>query len=289
MSQTCFHSWLRANINEPSLSFLRLLPRFYSCPLLALHGAQLLCCAAQSGRFLRRRTFWCWWGQRLQPAPHTWPPQGQQVRSCDNPVRIAAWRAYVCPPERLKLRACSRAYVCSRVEFFFAVIDGRLVCHLMVNNGIFRFSLRGWKTHCMLYLAFLSHFQACTVYARARAFMIMFEHVHSHSHLSVHVCVHRDECAICPRGGQRPTPAGDLQRASLHKEKRWNREQRGLTPPPDIVISSFSHHIEERRERTIHSTHTLLRSSTVSSFSKQKKEKNQRAERRGEGGTGWKI
>lgn len=60
----------------------------------------LNCCfyAAWSGRaalhrFLRSQTFWCWWGQRLQPAPHTWPPQGQKVRFYDNPAGIATWHA----------------------------------------------------------------------------------------------------------------------------------------------------------------------------------------------------
>ena len=115
--------------------FLHLCPpvKFLSPGLLiALQQAQLVCrapcCAAWSGRaalhrFLRRQTFWCWWGQRLQPAPHTWPPQGRQVRSCDNPVHIDA---YVCPllePESWKLCACFQACVGFHVEFFAAMLS----------------------------------------------------------------------------------------------------------------------------------------------------------------------
>lgn len=57
------------------------------------------------------------------------------------------------------------------------------------------------------------------------------------------------------KGFGRPTPAGDLQRASLSCEKerieRGEMKQRaeGLTPPSDVVISSFSHHIEEEGEQ----------------------------------------
>lgn len=54
-------------------------------------------------------------------------------------------------------RSC--LHVCAPASFF-AVTDGCLVCHLMVNKAFSRFWLSGWKTRCMLYLAdcSLSHF-----------------------------------------------------------------------------------------------------------------------------------
>lgn len=87
----------------------------------------------------------------------------------------------------------------------------------------------------------------------------------------------------------RPPPAA-LHRASSAKAKtqretRWNKEQRGLTPPPDIVISSFSHYIEETREQC--SAHGAAQSALSAKRKSRRRKKNQRAEE--QGGTGWEI
>lgn len=56
-------------------------------------------------------------------------------------------------------------------------------------------------------------------------------------------------CNLSQGGFRRPTPAGDLPRASHScgetRTEEMKRSAEGLTPPPDIVIPSFSHHIEE--------------------------------------------
>lgn len=296
VSQTCYHGWWWPDISESSLRFPPL------CPfLLSLQKAQLLRCAAWSGRvalrrFLRRQTFWCWWGQRRQPAPHTWPPQGQQVRSFDNPVRIAAWCSYVCPrlkPEKLPACLCACVFSCwvfllLRMAAWFAT---------------------WWLTRLFPGFDWADgKHAACCIWQRAPylifmlvqgAFMWMFWCVHAyariiHIHIVVCRCVHTGmSVQFVPEGVKRPTPAGDLQRASLSSgeartenegEEMKQRTEGSLSPPPDIVISSFSHHIEEEGNNTPHtrSLGALAESSTVSSFSEQKKEekKSKRREAR---------
>lgn len=192
----------------------------------------------------------------------------------------------------VKLHACFFAAV--PPTFLKECVNPKFLCWLL-----------GWNIHCILYLAdsFLFNFHACAGFVRAFMWVCKLAHIYASIQTDIlvcmGVCVYNNECAICPSGSKRPTPAGDRQTASLssgkvrtESEMGWNREQRGLTLPPDIVISSFSHHIGEEGNNTLHtcSLGALAESSTVSSFSKQKKEKNQRAERRaGEGSTGWKI
>lgn len=78
-----------------------------------------------------------------------------------------------------------------------------------------------------------------------------FTWVCPHSHLSVYVGT-RLSVHLYHWGSKRFTPAEGLQRTSLSSAKVGNRierrdetEQRGLSPPPDIFLSSFSHHTEE--------------------------------------------
>lgn len=69
------------------------------------------------------------------------------------------------------------------------------------------------------------------------------------------------------------------------REEMKQRTEGSLSPPPDIVISSFSHHIEEGGNNTQHTRllGALPESSTVSSFSGQKKEKKKSKRREARG------
>lgn len=136
------------------------------------------------------------------------------------------------------------------------------------------------------------------VYARARTFMWMFEHRHvcARIYANILACmrVHRKmEYAFCPRRCRmahtcrRPAESITVIRRSENRErereKRWNREQRGLTPPPDIVISSFSHHTEEEENNAQHRhlEHSLTAAQSALSANRRKRKiKEQRGEER---------
>lgn len=134
------------------------------------------------------------------------------------------------------------------------------------------------------------------VYARARTFMWMFEHRHvcARIYANILVCmrVHRKmEYAFCPRRCRmahtcrRPAESITVIRRSENREReeRWNREQRGLTPPPDIVISSFSHHTEEEENNAQHRhlEHSLSAAQSALSANRRKRKiKEQRGEER---------
>lgn len=94
-----------------------------------------------------------------------------------------------------------------------------------------------------------------------------------------------------PKCVERPALAESI--TTTWRERKGEREMKqrtqGLTPPTDIVISSFSHHIEDEGNNEQHtcSLGGLTKSSTVSSFSKQKKgekikERDKQKEGRGE-------
>ena len=102
-----------------------------------------------------------------------------------------------------------------------------------------------------------------------------------------------------PEEVNRPTPAGDLQRASLSsgraREQRGRRdetENRGVAlHPQTLLFQAFLIILRKKEGNNTHHTHTrslgaLAESSTVSSFSKQKKEeksKSREARRRRDG------
>ncbi len=109
--------------------------------------------------------------------------------------------------------------------------------------------------------------------------------MHLHSHLSVYVCVHRDECAICPSGGQkahtcrRSAESITVIWRSENRERRDETENRGVSlRSQTLLFQAFLIILRKTGNNTwhTHSLGALTESSTVSSFSKQKKEKNQR-------------
>lgn len=106
---------------------------------------------------------------------------------------------------------------------------------------------------------------------------------------------HGGGCAICPRGGQkthtcrRSAQSITVIWSSKNRESRDETENRGVSlRPQTLLFQAFL--IILRKKGTIHSTQTdfggLTESSTVSSFSKQKKEKisKSREARRGRDG-----
>ena len=165
----------------------------------------------------------------------------------------------------------------------------------MVNSGVFQFYLFGWK--CCI----SSYFCTCSEYAHTMAFLWLCDLLHVcmnlHAHLSLYMCVcaHREKCAIYPRGGQKaPTCRRSAESITVvwksknrEREKRWNIEQRGLTPPPDIVIASFSHHIAEERNNTQHThslgAHTEQHSQLFQQTEEREKSKNREGKRRRDG------
>lgn len=116
-----------------------------------------------------------------------------------------------------------------------------------------------------------------------------------YSFILVCVRIPRNERAICPKEAQK---GRTCRRSAENINVMWiseNRERKEmkqrtevLTPPPDIVISSFSHQTEEEENNAQHirSLGELTGSSSVYSLRKDKKgKKNQRAERWGQAGT----
>lgn len=166
--------------------------------------------------------------------------------------------------------------------------------HLMVS--VFRF----WNTHCMANMAsylISMLYNICTcksLYLNLWACICLCPH--TSQCVCVRVCVHKYECAICLKSC---TPAVGLQRVSLSsvearkgREKRWKkRTERSPFTPQILFFQAFL--ITLRKKGTMHSTHIHLEHSLCEQHSQlcqqQKKEENQRAERRGKGGIGWKI
>ena len=128
--------------------------------------------------------------------------------------------------KRLNMSASLNSCVCFNVRFY--VINS----HLMVNKDVFRFLRQEWKTHCLLYLTdgFLSHF-FCSI---STCYSL---YVSSWAGMNVQ---------FVSKGLRRPTPAGDLQTASLscgetrtERQKRWNREQRVSLHPQTLLFQAF--------------------------------------------------
>lgn len=103
-----------------------------------------------------------------------------------------------------------------------------------------------------------------------------------YSFILVCVRIPRNERAICPKEAQK---GRTCRRSAENINVMWISENRGrkemkqrtevLTPPPDIVISSFSHQTEEEGNNAQHirSLGELTGSSSVYSLRKDKKGK----------------
>lgn len=183
------------------------------------------------------------------------------------------------------------------VEFF--LLDAFLVCHLMVNNGVFRFWPRGWE--CALRALFdrwlpISFPCLCSICmcsslcVNVWACKCLCTHLHSHT---VCVCLQRDECAISPRGGQKAhtcrRSAESITEKQEQRERRDETENRGVSLcPQTLLFQAFL--IISRKSGTIH-THILTWSTHQHRqlFQQIEEGENQRVERWGEGGMGWKI
>ena len=189
-------------------------------------------------------------------------------------------------------RSCLQ--VCAPVCF-----HGCLVCHLMVNKTFSRFWLSGWKTRRMLYLAdgSLSHSQARagSLYANVLACTSLGTHLHIH--IVVCRCVWTGmSVQFVPEGAKRPTPAGDLQRASLssgeartERERGDETENRGvsLSTPRHCYFKLFSSYWGRREQYTAHTlAWSTPREQHSQLFQRAEERKKKIKEERGEGKEG---
>lgn len=178
------------------------------------------------------------------------------------------------------MRVCTLSFL-----FFCAVMDG----HLEENTLHALFGRR----------LPISPPRLCGMCTCQRAFYVnTCLRMHLHSHLACECACARAgiECAICPRGGQKAPHLQEICREHrCHLEKREQRgrgdetENRGVAPlhPRTLLFQAFLIISRKKGEQCAAHTHTHSLGAAQSALSaKQKKEKNQRAERRGEGGTG---